>query len=60
MPIDAHIAEIVGDLDFDPETLHAKYLAERDKRLREDGIGQYVEIKAEFSHYVEEHIEPFM
>jgi len=54
MPIDAQIAEIVGELDFDPDTLHAKYLAERDKRLREDGIGQYVEVKAEFSHYVDD------
>src|SRR5580693_7635114 len=54
MPIDAQIAEIVGELDFDPEDLHAKYLSERDKRLREDGIGQYVEVTAEFSHYVDD------
>jgi len=59
MPIDPQIAEIVGTLDFDPDELHAKYLAERDKRLREDGIGQYVEVKAEFSHYVEDpYVEP--
>jgi cation diffusion facilitator CzcD-associated flavoprotein CzcO len=59
MPIDAQIAEIVGKLDFDPDELHARYLAERDKRIREDGIGQYVEVKAEFSHYVEDpYVEP--
>src|ERR1700691_4519085 len=59
MPIDAQIAAIVGELDFDPDILHAKYLAERDKRLREDGIGQYVEVKAEFSHYVDDpYVEP--
>src|SRR5580693_1853950 len=59
MPIDAQIAEIVGELDFDPEDLHAKYLSERDKRLREDGIGQYVEVKAEFSHYIDDpYVEP--
>ena len=59
MPIDAQIAEIVGTLDFDPDELHAKYLFERDKRIREDGIGQYVEVKAEFSHYVEDpYVEP--
>ena len=59
MPIDPQIAEIVGALDFDPDELHAKYLAERDKRLREDGIGQYVEVKAEFSHYVDDpYVEP--
>ena len=54
MTLDPQIAEVVGDLDFDPDALHEKYLAERDKRLREDGIGQYVEVTAEFSHYVED------
>jgi cyclohexanone monooxygenase len=59
MDIAPEIAEIVGELDFDPDALHAKYLAERDKRLREDGIGQYVEVKAEFSHYVDDpYVEP--
>src|SRR3984885_14751141 len=59
MSLDPQIAEIVGELDFDPEALHARYLAERDKRLREDGIGQYVETKAEFSHYVDDpYVEP--
>jgi len=53
------IAEIVGPLDFDPDALHDKYLAERDKRVREDGIGQYVEVKAEFSHYIDDpYVEP--
>ncbi|HEX5264906.1 MAG TPA: NAD(P)/FAD-dependent oxidoreductase [Phenylobacterium sp.] len=59
MTIQPHLAEIVGEIDFDPDALHAKYLAERDKRLREDGISQYVEAKAEFSHYVEDpYVEP--
>ena len=59
MTLDPQIAEVVGDLDFDPDALHAKYLAERDKRLREDGIGQYVEVTAEFSHYVDDpYVEP--
>src|ERR1700677_4140235 len=59
MTLDPQIAEVVGELDFDPDALHAKYLAERDKRLREDGIGQYVEVTAEFSHYVEDpYVEP--
>ena len=59
MTIPAEIAEIVGEIDFDPEALHARYLAERDKRLREDGAGQYVEVKAEFSHYVDDpYVEP--
>ena len=59
MQIHEDIATIVGEIDFDPDALHEKYLAERDKRLREDGIGQYVEVKAEFSHYVEDpYVEP--
>ena len=51
MSISAELAEVVGEIDFDPDALHAKYLAERDKRLREDGAAQYVEVKAQFSHY---------
>jgi cation diffusion facilitator CzcD-associated flavoprotein CzcO len=59
MSIPAELAEIVGEIDFDPDALHAKYLAERDKRLREDGAGQYVEVKAEYSHYVDDpYVEP--
>jgi cation diffusion facilitator CzcD-associated flavoprotein CzcO len=59
MPLQPEIAGIVGDLDFDPDALHAKYLAERDKRIRDDGIDQYVEVKAEFSHYVDDpYVEP--
>jgi cyclohexanone monooxygenase len=53
------LAQVIGELDFDPDALHAKYLAERDKRLRPDGIGQYVEVAAEFSHYVDDpYVEP--
>jgi cation diffusion facilitator CzcD-associated flavoprotein CzcO len=48
------VVELVGELDFDPASLKAKYLAERDKRLRPEGIGQYVEVRAEFSRYVDD------
>ena len=54
MDIHPDIAGLVGEIDFDPDALHEKYLAERDKRLREDGISQYVEVKAEFSRYVDD------
>jgi len=54
MNISPDIASLVGEIDFDPDTLHARYLAERDKRLREDGIDQYVEVKARFSHYIDD------
>jgi cyclohexanone monooxygenase len=59
MTIHPELAPIVGEIDFDPDELHAKYLYERDKRLRSDGIGQYVEVTAEFSHFVEDpYVEP--
>jgi cation diffusion facilitator CzcD-associated flavoprotein CzcO len=59
MTINPELAPIVGEIDFDPDTLHAKYLAERDKRIRPDGIGQYVEVTAEFSRYVDDpYVDP--
>ncbi len=54
MALHPDILTVVGELEFDPDALHEKYLAERDKRLRPDGIGQYVEVKAEFEHYVDD------
>lgn len=41
-------------LGFDPDLLRAKYQEERDKRLREDGNNQYIEVKGDFSHYVDD------
>ncbi|MCZ6619037.1 MAG: NAD(P)/FAD-dependent oxidoreductase [Gammaproteobacteria bacterium] len=59
MHIDASIEELMGEFDFDPGTLKAKYLAERDKRIRPDGIDQYVEVTAEYSHYIDDpYVEP--
>ena len=54
-----NMAELLGDLDFDPIALKAKYLQERDKRIREDGNEQYVEVTAEFSHYIDDpYVDP--
>ncbi|MDR3499878.1 MAG: NAD(P)/FAD-dependent oxidoreductase [Parvibaculum sp.] len=59
MPANPEIVELLGGIDFDPDELHAKYLHERDKRLRPDGARQYIEVKAEFSRYVEDpYVEP--
>ena len=59
MQVAPEIAALVGEIDFDPEQLKAKYLAERDKRLRNDGIAQYVEVTADFSHYVDDpYVDP--
>ncbi|MDE2487127.1 MAG: NAD(P)/FAD-dependent oxidoreductase [Alphaproteobacteria bacterium] len=47
------------DLGFDPEALKAKYLAERDKRLRGDANAQYVEISGAFAHYLDDpYVQP--
>jgi cyclohexanone monooxygenase len=43
-----------AELDFDPEALREKYRQERDKRLRPDGVNQYIEVKGEFSHFDED------
>src|SRR5215467_3619780 len=59
MDISPDVAVLVGDLDFDPATLKSKYLSERDKRVRTDGNNQYIEVKAEFSHYIDDpYVEP--
>ncbi len=46
------------DLDFDPDELRAKYLAERDRRIRDDGEDQYIEAAAEFADYAE--VDPYV
>jgi hypothetical protein len=59
MKIQPEVAAFVGKIDFDPDALHRKYLSERDKRLRDDGIDQYVQVTAEFSRYIEDpYVEP--
>ncbi len=47
------------ELGFDPSELKNKYLAERDRRLRDDHNEQYIEVTAEFSHYVDDpYVDP--
>ena len=48
------LEETLGEIDFDPDALKARYLAERDKRLRPDGNSQYVEVSGDFSSYVDD------
>jgi cyclohexanone monooxygenase len=44
---------------FDPATLRAKYDAERDKRLRDDGNDQYIRIRGDYAHYLDDpYVEP--
>lgn len=57
--IDARIAEFIGEVTFDPDALREKYREERDKRVRPDGNEQYVEVKADFSRYVDDpYVDP--
>src|SRR5688500_6817667 len=41
------------DLGFDPNELREKYRREREKRLREDGSDQYIELSGQFAKYAE-------
>jgi len=47
-----------GTLAFDKEALKAKYRAERDKRLRPDGNEQYLQLKGQLAHYLEDPYTP--
>ena len=40
--------------DFDPAALREKYRVERDKRIRGEGSEQYVEVKGDFSRYIDD------
>jgi cation diffusion facilitator CzcD-associated flavoprotein CzcO len=47
-------------IDFDPEALRAKYREERDRRIRDDGNQQYLEVKGDFTRYVDDpYVTPF-
>lgn len=39
---------------FDAEVLRDKYREERDKRLRKDGNDQYIEVREDFAHFLDD------
>lgn len=41
-------------LPFDPDALRARYAQERERRLRRDGIAQYVEVAGEFAGFAQD------
>ncbi|MGD8418033.1 MAG: NAD(P)/FAD-dependent oxidoreductase [Pseudomonadales bacterium] len=43
-----------SNLGFDPDALREKYRIERDKRLRDEGNDQYVEVTGRFAHFLED------
>ncbi len=46
--------DVYQGIDFDPDALRARYREERDKRVRPDGNEQYVEVRGDFSRYVDD------
>ena len=45
---------------IDKQALTARYRAERDKRLRADGNGQYLRLEGRLSHYLDDPYAPFV
>ncbi len=43
-----------SDMDFDVDALREKYDAERRKRMRADGVAQYIEPSGRFAHFVDD------
>jgi len=41
-------------MDFDPEVLRERYREERERRLRPDGLAQFVEVTGEFATFAED------
>ena len=48
------LLETLGEIEFDPKALKEKYLSERDKRIRDDGNDQYVEVTGDYSNYIDD------
>ena len=42
------------ELGFDPDDLRNRYRLERDKRLRDDGNKQYIEMAGDFANYIDD------
>jgi cyclohexanone monooxygenase len=52
------MSDAVASRSFDKEALRRKYHEERDKRIRVEGTDQYIEIKGQLSHYLEDPYVP--
>ncbi|HEX4182865.1 MAG TPA: hypothetical protein VHY34_06380, partial [Caulobacteraceae bacterium] len=53
-------AEAPAKPAIDKKALLAKYIEERDKRLRADGNAQYLQLKGQLAHYLEDPYTPFV
>ena len=47
-------SHLPADLGFDPEALREKYRAERDRRIRPDGLGQYRPAEGDFGYFADD------
>ena len=47
-----------SELGFDPNELHRRYMAERDKRVRAEGLGQYQPLEGRYASYKEDPYTP--
>ncbi len=54
MANDKNDREAQAKTAFDPDALRKKYREERDKRLRREGNDQYIEVKGEFAHFLDD------
>ncbi len=61
MTTDASLAEKTAAAKpaFDKQALLARYRAERDKRLRDDGNEQYLRVEGTLAHYLDDPYTPF-
>jgi cation diffusion facilitator CzcD-associated flavoprotein CzcO len=48
------VVHLPSDLDFDPDVLREKYRAERDRRIRPEGLGQYRPADGRFSYFADD------
>ena len=48
------IMSVTADLPYDPDALRERYREEREKRLRDDGNEQYVEMKGDYAEFLED------
>jgi cation diffusion facilitator CzcD-associated flavoprotein CzcO len=48
------VVRLSRDLDFDPDVLREKYRAERDRRVRPDGLGQYQPADGRFGYFADD------
>ncbi|MGF0116987.1 flavin-containing monooxygenase [Promicromonospora sp. Marseille-Q5078] len=50
--------ELAAELGIDPDALREKYRTERDRRIRPDGLAQYVRAAGEFGYYAKDPYTP--